>query len=144
MPEEPLFMNISKDNDAFKKAIDDARSSVDIFKATLNNLPEDVYSCVKFFISKNQNSKEGANIWLMNPFFKDGYCCAQPFELPEEFTWIKVEQWLKFPEKDILDWYLLSEAGDLRGGFSLRCQREFTPAEKRTEFDQRIGVKNYL
>jgi len=142
--EEPLFMNIPKDNDAFKKAINDARSSIDIFKATLNNLPENVYACVKFYIPENPNVKDGANIWLMSPFFQDGYCCAQLFELPEEFTWIKVGQWLKFPEKDILDWYLLSEDGDLRGGFSLRCQREFTPTEKQTEFDKRIGVKNYL
>ncbi len=37
--------------------------------------------------------------FLMAPFFEDGYCFAQPFELPEEFTWVEVDQWLKFPEK---------------------------------------------
>ena len=141
---EPQFMNISKNNIAVKKAIDDARSSIDIFKAALNNLPEDVYACVKFYIPEHQGAKDGGNIWLTEPFFDSGHCYAQPFELPEEFTWIKVGQWLKFPEKDILDWYLLSEAGNLKGGFSLRCQRELIPTEKQSEFDEKIGVKNYL
>ncbi len=142
--EEPLFMNIDKGNASFKKAVEDARSSIDVFKSALEDLPEDVYACVKFYIPESQYAEDGANIWLTGPFFENGNCCAQPFELPEEFTWLKVGQWIKFPEEDILDWYLLSDDGDLKGGFSLRCQRELTPVEKRAEFDERIGVKNYL
>ena len=142
--EEPQFMSISKENSSFKKAIEDARSGLADLKVALEGLPEDVYACVKFYIPESEGAEDGANIWLMAPFFENGHCCAQPFELPEEFTWIKVGQWIKFPEEDILDWYLLSESGDLRGGFSLRCQRELTPIEKQAEFDERIGVKNYL
>ena len=142
--EEPQFMSIDKGNAKFKKATEDARSIIDIFKMALENLPQDVFACVKFYIPESQNSESGANIWLTQPFFESGSCLAQPFELPEEFTWIKVGQWLKFPEEDILDWYLLSDDGDLQGGFSLRCQREFIPIEKQTEYDERIGVKNYL
>ncbi len=142
--EEPLFMSIDKGNTDFKTAIKYARSSIDTFKSALENLPEDVYACVKLYIPESQDAEDGANIWLTGPFFENGHCCAQPFELPEEFTWIRVGQWIKFPEEDILDWYLLSDSGDLQGGFSLRCQRELTPVERRVEFDERIGVKNYL
>ena len=144
MSEEPLFMNIKKGDENFKKAINDARSTIDVFKSKLENISEDTYACVKFFLPENPDSEEGANIWLTASFFEGGYCLAQPFELPEEYTWIKVGQWLKLPEEDILDWYLLSDSGDLEGGFSLRCQRELTPLEKREAFDKRVGVKNYL
>lgn len=142
--EEPQFMSVAKDNSAFQKAVEDARASLNDFKSALDNLPDDVFACVKFYIPESEGSEHGANIWLMSPFFENGSCCAQPFELPEEFSWIKIGQWLKFPEEEILDWYLLSEGGDLHGGFSLRCQRELTPVEKRDEYDERIGVKKYL
>ncbi len=142
--EEPQFMTIKSDNSVYQKTIEDAQSSLNEFKTALENLPEDTYACVKFFIPENPESEEGANIWLMSPFFKDGYCCAQPFELPEEFTWIEVGQWLKFHEEDLMDWYLLTESGELKGGYSLRYQREHIPEEKRTEYDERIGVKKYL
>ena len=142
--EEPQFMAVPENDEAFQKAVHDARSTINEFKQALENLPENVYACVKFFIPENPEGSEGANIWLMSPFFESGYCCAQPFELPEEFSWTEVGQWLKFPEEEILDWYLLSEAGELRGGYSLRVQRMFTPNEKQEEFDERIGVKKYL
>ena len=142
--DEPQFMAIESDSDEFQKTISDAQNTLAEFKKALDDLPEDAYACVKFFIPEKPDSEHGANIWLMRPFFEYGYCFAQPFELPEEFTWIEVGQWLKFPEEDLMDWYLLTESGDLTGGYSLRYQRSLTPDNKKAEFDERAGVKRYL
>lgn len=142
--EEPQFMRVNAESGAFQKTIRDAQAGLPLFKNALKDLPKDVYACVKFFIPVSAKSKEGAYIWLMAPFFQDGHCCAQPFELPKEFKWIKVGQWLKFPESKLLDWYLLSESGELRGGYSLRYQRTLTPPDKLNDFDKRLGVVKYL
>ena len=137
-------MNISNDDSAFQKTIIDAQSTLPNFKEILTSLPDNTYSCVKVYLPESIDSNRGAYIWLMNPFFEEGFCYAQPFELPQEFTWIEVGEWIKFDEREIIDWYLLSNSGELRGGYSLRYQRSKISKEKKLEFDRRIGVKVYL
>ena len=142
--DEPLFQNVRNDDVVFQKTIIDARSTVPNFKDALKNLSNDTYSCVKIYLPESPDSERGAYIWLANPEFEDGFCYAQLFELPTEFSWIKVGEWIKFREQEIIDWYLLSHAGDLRGGYSLRYQRARLGEEQKLEFDRRIGVKTYL
>jgi uncharacterized protein YegJ (DUF2314 family) len=142
--EEPQFVNISNDDIAFKKTIIDAQSTLPNFKEILKNLPDNTYSCVKVYLPESTGSNQGAYMWLMNPYFEERFCYAQPFELPKELTWIEVGQWIEFDEKEIMDWYLLNDSGELRGGYSLRYQRSLIAEEKKLEFDRRICVKVYL
>ena len=53
-------------------------------------------------------------------------------------------QWLKFAEKDVLDWYILSENGEMKGGYSLRYQRSLLLEDDQAEFDQRIGLSRFI
>ena len=136
-------MAVGSAGEDYQKTVEQARNQLEVFKAALTSLPETTYACVKFFIPESPESTDGAFLWLMSPVFEDGFCYAQPFELPKQFTWIKVGQWLKFAEADLLDWYLLTEAGELTGGFSLRYQRRKLAPDRRAAFDERIGVKTY-
>jgi uncharacterized protein YegJ (DUF2314 family) len=142
--EEPLFMAVDAESDAYLQTIAQAHASLAGFKQALQALPEADLACVKFFVPESPDASEGAYLWLMQPEFSEGFCYAKPFELPENFSWIQVGQWLKFSEDSLLDWYLLSESGEMRGGFSLRYQREQLPEDQRAAFDARIGVRQYL
>jgi uncharacterized protein YegJ (DUF2314 family) len=137
-------MGIRNNDAAFKQAILDAQHTLPEFKEALKNLPDNTHSCVKIYLPESPDSDKGAYIWLINPDFEDGFCYAQPFELPEEFTWIEVGEWIKFSAQEIIDWFLLTDSGELRGGYSLRYQKSKLPEEKQLEFDHRIGVKVYL
>lgn len=86
----------------------------------------------------------GGNIWLTKPFFEDQYCFAQLFELPKEYIWLQVGQWVKFAELDLLDWYILSENGEMKGGYSLRYQRSLLLEAEKTDFDQRVGISRFV
>ncbi|MFH7766583.1 DUF2314 domain-containing protein [Acinetobacter sp. BSP-28] len=141
---EPQFMLIDHEADAYLATIKIARESLDIFKGNLEKVSEGDFACVKFYIPVSLDSEEGANIWLMTPFFEDHFCFARPFELPEEFTWIQIGQWLKFSEFDLLDWYILKQNGEMIGGYSLRYQRSKLSAEQQVEFDQRVGVTRFI
>lgn len=141
---EPKFMLINQEADSYLATVDTARESLYFFKENLEKLSEDDFTCVKFYIPESLDSEDGANIWLMMPFFEDNFCFAQLFELPEEFKWIQVGQWLKFSESDLLDWYILKSNGEMLGGYSLRYQRSKFSVEQQVEFDQHVGVKKFI
>lgn len=141
---EPKFILIDQEADSYLATIHTARESLYIFKENLEKLSEDDFACVKFYIPESLDSEDGANIWLMMPFFEDTFCFSQLFELPEEFKWIQVGQWLKFSESDLLDWYILKPNGEMLGGYSLRYQRSKLSVEQQEEFNQRIGVKKFI
>nr|WP_275891184.1 DUF2314 domain-containing protein [Acinetobacter ursingii] len=69
---------------------------------------------------------------------------ARVFELPSEFQWLKVGQWLKFEESTLLDWYILNENAEMEGGYSLKYQRSLLPENKWREFDEKIGIKGFI
>ncbi|MFX1238705.1 MAG: DUF2314 domain-containing protein [Promethearchaeota archaeon] len=58
--------------------------------------------------------------------------------------YLSMGQWIKFPFDDIMDWYLLSDSGELEGGFSFCYQRSLLTPENRAKFDEYIGVEKYL
>ncbi|AYO53310.1 DUF2314 domain-containing protein [Acinetobacter wuhouensis] len=141
---DPIFMNLDKKVDGYENTIQLAVGSLSIFKSQIEQLSKGDFACVKFYIPEYQDASHGANIWLMSPFFEEGFCYAQPFELPKEFEWIHVGQWLKFAEEDLLDWYILSENGEMKGGYSLRYQRSLLLEDDKAEFDQHIGLSRFI
>ena len=138
------FMDIQAQNAAYQHTIVLAQATLQRFKQQLAQLDEEQYACVKVFLPETQDATEGANIWLMQPFFEANHCYAQPFELPEEMTWLSVGQWLKFAEEDILDWYILPATGEVQGGYSLRYQRSLLQAEQQNAFDQRVSLSRFV
>ncbi|WP_160117070.1 hypothetical protein [Acinetobacter chinensis] len=51
---------------------------------------------------------------------------------------------MRFDETDLLDWYILSENGNMQGGYSLRYQRSPLPGSQKIEFDQHVGVSEFI
>lgn len=141
---EPTFTGVPSNSDEYQLTIKKARSTLNEFKEILLTIPDSSFACLKFFLPQEPESKNGAFIWLMNPQFEDGFCYATLFELPEEFEWIEVGQLLKLDENELIDWYILSDTGELRGGYSLRYQRSKLPKDKQNDYDNYIGVKTYL
>lgn len=141
---QPQFMHLDPDADEYQSAVALAKQSLKHFKTYLDQLSENDFACVKFYIPERLGADQGANIWLISPFFEDGFCMARPFELPEEFEWIQVGQWLKLQESELLDWYIIFSNGEMAGGYSLRYQRSKLNEEQQAEFDQRIGVTKFI
>ena len=137
-------MEIDEQDAVYQQTIVDARSTLGEFQTQLAGLPEDVFACVKTFLPVSPESEGGALVWLLNPSFEDEFCTAMVFEVPDEFAYLSQGQWVKFPTAEIVDWYLLSDAGDMRGGYSLRYQRELLPKSQRRQFDRYIGVERWL
>lgn len=141
---QPEFMHLDPDTDGYQLALDLARESLQQFKESLEHLPAEDFACVKFYLPEHLGADQGANIWLMSPFFEGDFCMARPFELPVEFEWIQVGQWLKLQESELLDWYILYSNGEMAGGYSLRYQRSKLNEQQQAEFDQRVGVTKFI
>lgn len=77
---DPVFMNLDEVIDDYQLTIHLAQERLPIFKKQLEQLSKGDFACVKFYVPEKQEASSGANIWLMNPFFEDGFCYAQPFE----------------------------------------------------------------
>ncbi|MBN1800023.1 MAG: DUF2314 domain-containing protein [Candidatus Lokiarchaeota archaeon] len=142
--DEPQFMVIDETSQEFQETIIKAKNTLGYFKQKLLKIGEEWTSAVNIFIPEAPDSEEGLYIWLANPIFEGDSCTALIFELPKEVEYLSEDQWIKFPIEDIVDWYLLSDSGELEGGFSLRYQRELLSPDKRSDFDELIGVKRFL
>ena len=141
---QPEFMRLDHEADGYQSALALAKESLELFKANLDQLSEEDFACVKFYIPESLGADQGANIWLMSTFFECDFCIYRPFELPVEFEWIQVGQWLKLQESELLDWYILYGNGEMAGGYSLRYQRSKLDKEQQAEFDQRVGVTRFI
>jgi len=119
-----------------------AKVSLPEFAASLRK-PGHEHACYNVKVHfPRPNGDEGAHIWLaVNELFDDMYFCS-PFELPKDFDQLKPDQSLILTEERIEDWMILAD-GILYGGHSLRVLRELLPVEKRSEFDEHIGVREY-
>ncbi len=142
--DEPQFMVIDETNQEFQESIKKARRTLEYFQQRILKIGEEWTGAVNIFIPDAPESKEGLYIWLANPIFENDSCTALIFEIPKEVKYLSEGQWIKFPIEDIVDWYLLSESGELEGGFSLRYQRELLPPEERSDFDELIGVRKFI
>lgn len=140
--DEPRFINVDSKEAEYKLTVEKAQRQLSLFEKKLKVMPETSYSNVKTFIPDTNGG--GAFIWLSEPVFHGDTCIAVIFEIPSEFTNLKVGDPWKFHKKDMLDWYILDKEGRMEGGFSLRYHRSKLSGEKQKEFDEYVGVKEYL
>jgi uncharacterized protein YegJ (DUF2314 family) len=140
--DEPRFVNADSKDAEYKLTVEKAQRLLPLFEKTLKAMPETSYANVKTYIPDSDGG--GAFIWLSDPVFRGDTCIAQIFEIPAAFTNLKVGDRLKFHKKDIKDWYILDKEGRMEGGFSLRYHRSKLSGEKQKEFDEYVGVKEYL
>jgi uncharacterized protein YegJ (DUF2314 family) len=137
MADEPLFMAIRDSDPEFQQTIRDAQDSLAEFRLRSDHAGG--YPCVKTRITAGE---ETAFIWLLVVKATRPGFVASVFEIPPEFKGIKVDDEVRVPNGEVMDW-MLNQDGVLRGGFSLRYQRSRLPADKRAGFDKHIGVTEY-
>lgn len=87
---EPIFMTVDHDSDGFQKSIKLAHQNLDSFKMRLSILKKDEYACVKFFVPENPDSSEGANIWLMSPFFENNFFMPECLNYRANFSGLRL------------------------------------------------------
>lgn len=140
---EPLFLAISNQDPEWLATVREARASVHQLRSLYSTLGErepPVYFSIKAAL-RDGNGGQG-NIWLLiKQLDSDGFFAA-PFELPKEFTSVKVGEVIFVPETALLDW-MVNEDGVLHGGFSLRYQRSRLPTEQHAAYDAHVGVTEY-
>lgn len=119
-----------------------ARASLSEFAAALSK-PRTRGACYDVKVHfPNPNGGEGPHIWLaVNTLFSDMYFCSAT-ELPKDFNQLKLGETLVLTDERIEDWMILTE-GILYGGYSLRALRELLAPEKRSQFDEHMGVSEY-
>lgn len=136
----PRLGQIHSSDPDYQRTIHDARESLDRFRAML---PIDGSgrreAMVKTEINEGNNR---AFMWLSNTRRHGRNFVAKFFEVPVNFTLLRIGDELEIADSSVLDW-MVNDDGVLYGGFSLRYQRALLPEDERESFDDYIGVTKY-
>jgi uncharacterized protein YegJ (DUF2314 family) len=148
--DEPLFMAVSQKDAAFKAAYARAAETLTRFVELLQSGTEAVYSAKLRFRDPDESERLGENrflfLWLSNVHYHaaERLFSGTFFEVPPEMQkWHKVGERLGFEGDDIFDWMVLTEAGRITGGYTLRVSRNLLPQHERGDFDRYIGVTEW-
>lgn len=137
----PRFYKTRSSDPGYQKTINDAHSSIDIFKSML---PVDGSARPNALIkTKIVDGEKSALMWLNNTAIAGNNFSAEVFELPEDITNLMVGDRLIVTKENVLDW-MVNEFGRLKGGYSLRYHRSHLSEKEKREFDDHIGVNEYL
>ena len=139
---EPMMSSLDSNDIGYKNSLEKSHQELPYFIEKIKTLNHEEIACVKIYIPQNED--EGGYFWLINPEFKNNNCKATIFEIPQEFGNLKPGMHLDFQIKEIQDWFILYNNGDMEGGYTLRHQRSTLPKGKREEFDIHMGVKKYI
>lgn len=136
----PSFVQINNNNDEYQRTIDDARKSIQDFRAML---PQDGSSLFEAMVKlKMSDGDNTAYIWLANTKLSDDGFVAEIFEVPKFFPNFTEGQSFNVTFDEIFDW-MVNVGGILYGGFSLRYQRSKLSEKEKKAFDEHIGVTKY-
>lgn len=140
----PRINQIRDTDPAYQQTIRDAHATLGQFR---DMLPADgsprFDAMVKTLIKEG---KHHANMWLCNARIagKGGKdFVAELFEISDVFKKHQVGDEVKVSEKALLDW-MVNDNGVLHGGYSIRYYRSTLPEDERAEYDEHIGVVQYV
>ena len=139
---EPLFMLLDENSHEYKEMLELVKNTLPEFTNQLSLIGDTVFTCVKILVEKEDLK---LHLWLQNVSYSDDMKMyeAMVFETPPELPEFKPGKWLQFNSERITDWYILTDSGEMTGGYSLRLMRSKLPATRYAEFDQFIGVTKY-
>jgi uncharacterized protein YegJ (DUF2314 family) len=141
LPAGPKFNQIQKDDPVYVKTVADARATLPVFRKLLADRPE-----ISGFCSVKTRLMDGeshANMWLtVMRDLGDGFE-GQLFETPSYLPSYQKWQTIIVPDSELLDW-MANIRGKLHGGFSIRFFRCRKPESERAEYDDYIGIEEYL
>ncbi len=82
-------------------------------------------------------------MWLNNTALAGEAFTAELFEVPDTLPNHKVGDRHTVTLDELLDW-MVNDNGQLSGGFSLRYHRQRLADDEKLEYDEFIGVSEYL
>ncbi len=136
----PRFNQVRSSELAFQQTIQDARDSIEQFRAML---PSDGTPLVCALIKiKLVDGDHSAFMWLNNTAIDGDHFTAELFEVPDTLPSHSVGDRHTVAVADLMDW-MVNDNGLLTGGFSLRYHRAGLSDAEKADFDQHIGVTQY-
>lgn len=134
---EPPVIEVADDDAEMTKAIQDARSTVDVFVKHLQDPgPDQTYFSIKGQFKEGDKSE---HMWLSEVSFKDGEFHGKIGNEPNSLRKIKLGDSVKVAKGEISDWMIIEDE-ELRGGYSMRLLRNRMSPEERKRFDASIGM----
>ncbi len=137
----PRFDHVRSSDPAYQQTIRDAHESIERFRAML---PSDGTprpdALIKTELIDGENN---AFMWLNNTAIDGDNFTAELFEVPDTLPRHSVGHRHTVPVEDLMDW-MINDNGRLTGGFSLRYHRAGLSDAERADFDQHIGVTEYV
>lgn len=135
---EPTMVYIPSEDERMNWAIEKANLTLWYFEENLENPKEyQVYFSIKVHIIDGDKSE---HIWLTEPHFdEEGNLFGIVGNEPVDVNTVKLYQKIGIDRNSISDWMII-ESGRLIGGYTIRAIREAVPDDKKTEFDNNIGI----
>jgi uncharacterized protein YegJ (DUF2314 family) len=118
----------ASDDPAMTAAMRKAKATISEFIATLRD--KELPALIK--VSVDQGGQRRF-IWLGGVHVVDGELDAV----------VAPGQRRRVPHGEVFDW-MINEDGAIRGGFTLRVQREQLPPEEHASFDEQLGARTWL
>jgi len=135
----PLFMALPKRSPQLRKALDQARVTVDYFIRHFRD--PDQYGTHLFKV-RLPDGDDSAYVWVRLVDASDAALTGEVIEIPPDLGGYCQGQRLTVPRSELCDWAII-KGGALVGGFSMRVQREHLPLAKRRYYDLYSGTLSY-
>lgn len=137
----PRIWQVREADPEYQQAVQQAQATLDEFQQLL--VAGETLAAVPMVKMRIVDGEHSACMWLCQVRAHDDGFAATVFEIPEYLPSYSVGDDVHVPAAEVLDW-MVNDGGRLHGGFSLRYQRQQLPESERAEFDEYIGVTEYL
>jgi len=141
LPPGPRFNQLHDSDLELQKSVRGAQSSLhELRKLIVASKESGAMPLIK---TRLVDGDAKAFMWLSNVHEMDGGFSGELFEVPSNFENYQPGDRLEVPDGSILDW-MVNDQGNLYGGYSIRLIRSRKPADEQAQYDDYIGVTNYM
>jgi uncharacterized protein YegJ (DUF2314 family) len=135
---QPTVVQVSDDDNAMNRAMDEARATVDQFVTALNApQPTQKSFSVKLLVTDGQHSE---HMWVPPVRYEQGKFFGQLNNVPDLVHGVKLGDEVSVPTNEISDWMFVDE-GRLVGGCTIRVLRDGLSAAEKRQFDRSVPFK---
>ncbi len=137
----PRFNQVRSSDPAYQQTIRDAHDSISQFRQMLHadGTPRPD-ALIKTRLCDGDSS---AFMWLNNSAIDGDGFSGELFEVPDTLPNHNIGDRHTVPLESLMDW-MVNEDGRLSGGYSLRYHRAGLSDAEKADFDQHIGVTEYV
>lgn len=135
------FHHVRSSDAAYQQTIQDALDSISSFRKML---PSDGAPRNDALVKTELSDGDGkAFMWLNNVAIEGDNFSGELFEVPDVLSNYNIGDRLVVAVESLMDW-MVNEEGRLTGGYSLRYHRAGLQDDDKADFDEHIGVTEYL